>query len=215
MEPISVELCGGIHVKNTAQIGLFKIIHESSAASGIRRIEAITGHGAREWALHQFELVEQAAGLLKTQPSELLRSIKKHLEAQKEDRKKLQQLALQGASKDQDAFALGPVNLLVKRLKDTPMQSAQAIADRMVENENNVIALVVLEAEGKIMFICKIAKGAVASGAHAGNIVKDLATKTGGAGGGKPDFATAGSKDSSKLEEALDNLPQLINQMVK
>ncbi len=215
LEPISIELCGGIHVNNTGQIGMFKILHESSAASGVRRIEAITGETARIWAMNQHEIVLSAASLMKTQPTELLRTIEKHLDSHKEDRKKLQQLALQGATADAKAELIGSVNLTVKRLTDTSIESAQAIADRIVENKLDQIAVVVLENDGKVMFICKIAKGAVAKGAHAGNIVKDLAMRTGGAGGGRPDFATAGSKDSSKLEDALQHLRELINQMVK
>ncbi len=205
----SRELCGGIHVKNTGEIGLFKILHESSAASGIRRITAVAGMRAYNWALDQEDTLHEAANKLKSNPRQLAEAIDKTLEALKDEKRKREKLAAQGASQAATE-QIGPFEFALERIEDADPKDAQLIADRLVDNQPMRVALVVNHADGKLTFVCKVGKEAVAQGAHAGNIVKAAATAAGGGGGGRPDFATAGARDPQKLEAAIEAAKQVL-----
>jgi alanyl-tRNA synthetase len=198
----SRELCGGVHVKNTGEIGLFKILHESSAASGVRRIVAVTGRGAMDWANDQGNLIHQAAQKLKSTPKDMLAAIDKMGEALREERKKREKLAQSGSGSQAELTKVGPVELAVESIEGE-LRDAQAVADRLVDSRPDRVALVSCLADGKVVFVAKCGPGAVASGVHAGNLVKAVASVTGGGGGGRPDFATAGGRDASKIQEAL------------
>ncbi|MCH8979009.1 MAG: hypothetical protein IH945_07170, partial [Armatimonadetes bacterium] len=202
-ESFSRELCGGIHVRNTGEIGMFKIRSESSAASGVRRIEAVTGHGAIEWANQQRETVEQAASLLKSQPSELLTSVEKTLHNLREERRRRERLAQQGAGSQEQVEQVGSVQLAVEKLEEADPKDAQLVADRLTDGKPDRVALVVLTSGGKLTFVCKVGDTARAAGAHAGDLIREVAKVAGGGGGGRPDFATAGGRDASKVEEAI------------
>ncbi|MBS1713563.1 MAG: alanine--tRNA ligase [Armatimonadetes bacterium] len=199
----SRELCGGIHVRNTGEIGLFKILHEASAASGVRRIEAVTGLGAYDWALGQEALLGEAAERLKSNPKEIVGAIDRTLDSLREERKKRERLAQQGTGGQQSSEQIGPVTLVVEKLRDADPKDAQARADRIVEQGPDRVALIANATDGKLLFAVKCGEAAVKSGAHAGNIVKAVATAAGGGGGGRPDFATAGGKNPAGLDAAL------------
>jgi len=202
-ESFSRELCGGIHVQNTGEIGLFKIVSEASAASGVRRIQAVTGHGAIEWANKQRETVEQAASLLKSPPSELLTSVEKMLQNLKVEKSKRQRLAQQGAGSQAQVEQVGSVQFAVEKLEEADPKDAQLIADRLTDGKPDRVALVVLTSGGKLTFVCKVGESARAAGAHAGDLIREVAKVAGGGGGGRPDFATAGGRDATKVEEAI------------
>jgi alanyl-tRNA synthetase len=210
----SRELCGGIHVKNTGEIGVFKVISEASAASGVRRITAFTGQGAVNWANQQQSTVAEAAGKLKATPRDLLTAIDKTLANLKEEKKKREQLASQGSSSAAESTEIGSVTLVVSQLQDVEMKDAQAAADRAVDGKADHVGLVALAANGKVMFVCKAGDDAVKAGAHAGNIVKAAASAAGGGGGGRPNFATAGAKDSSKLPAAIEAAKAALTEQV-
>ncbi|MDI9637288.1 alanine--tRNA ligase [Kamptonema cortianum] len=201
----SRELCGGIHVKNTGEIGLFKILHESSAASGVRRIVAATGVHAYQWVHDQQQLLESAAAKLKSTPKDLLHAIDKTLESLREERKKREKLAQQGAGGSQaEEISIGPVVLKIQQLRDADPADAKAVSDRLVDGSANVVALISNLSDGKVSFVCKVGDAALKSGAKAGDILREVAKATGGGGGGRPDFATAGGRDASKLTEAIE-----------
>jgi alanyl-tRNA synthetase len=200
----SRELCGGIHVANTGEIGPFKVISEASAASGVRRIIAYTGRSAVRWADDQAATVAKAAAKLKANPRELLGAIDKTLEALKEEKRKREKLAQQGTAAETESAQFGDVTLAVQKLTDVEMPDAQRAADRLVDNKPDHVALVTLSANGKVMFVCKAGDAAVKAGVHAGNMVKAAASAAGGGGGGRPNFATAGGRDATKLDEALE-----------
>lgn len=205
--PVSIELCGGCHVRSTGQIGLFKILHESSAASGIRRIEAVAGESAVEWVREQNATLRHVAELLKSSPNEVVRAVEKTLEQLKEERKKREKLAQQsGAGSDVKTWTVGELELAMREVDGLDPKEAQGVADRLVENAPKRLALVVVPGDGKITFIAKAGKDAVPLGANAGAFVKELATRTGGGGGGRPEFATAGGRDLSKLPQVLAEL---------
>jgi len=200
----SLELCGGCHVNQTSEIGLFKILNESSAASGVRRIEALTGEGSVEWVLGQAQTLKEAASLLKTTPGELPAAIEKTLGALREERKRLERMRSQATDGGEaEVVAVGDLELAVERLRDADMKEATLVADRLAEGRPARVTVVGLAADGKVTFVCKVGPEARAKGAHAGNLVREIAKIAGGGGGGRPDFATAGGKDPSKLEAAL------------
>ncbi|MBN8690233.1 MAG: alanine--tRNA ligase [Armatimonadetes bacterium] len=214
-EPVSVELCGGCHVGSTGQIGFFKILHESSAASGVRRIEAVTGKGAIAWANHQHETVRQVAEVLKSTPSDVVRAAEKNVELLKEERKKREKLLQSGGGgADAQSHKVGDVELVIQILEDVAPKEAQTVADKIASDAPNRAALLAVKGEGKLTFIAKISKDAQAKGAHAGNLVKALASLTGGGGGGGPEFATAGGRNVDALSAALAQAPEILKGQV-
>lgn len=212
----SIELCGGIHVYNTAQCGLFKIQHESSAASGVRRIEAITGEGAYESVVEQTETLKKASHMLKSSPNQLIHAVEKVLEELKEERRKVEKLQarLVGGSSESAAATqtIGAFTLWTSKFEDVDQKVAASAVDQVVANNPSIVAVAAVVADGKVTFIAKAGSQAVAQGAHAGNIVREVAKIAGGGGGGRPDFATAGGKDASKADDALKAVAGLLSQ---
>jgi len=205
----SRELCGGCHVGQTSEIGLFRIVHESSAASGVRRIEAVTGESAYELVREQSATLRHAAGLLKSTPHDLVHAIEKQLESAREERKRReraeQQLAKGGASGGEaPAFKqVGAVRLWTPRYDNLdPKIAASAVDDAVAANPDLVVVAAIV-GDGKVSFVAKVGADALKNGAHAGNLVREVAKIAGGGGGGRPDFATAGGKDLSKVDAAL------------
>jgi alanyl-tRNA synthetase len=205
----SRELCGGIHVRNTGEIGLFKIVHEASAASGVRRITALAGRRAYDHVRDVESTIHEAAEKLKSTPKQLLEAIDKTLENLREEKRKREKLAAQGGS--QAAIeAVGGFEFAVEKLEGADPKDAQLVCDRLVDGHPLRVALVANVADGKVTFACKVGKDAVAKGAHAGNLVKAAATAAGGGGGGRPDFATAGARDPQKLDAAVEAARRLL-----
>lgn len=207
----SLELCGGLHVRNTAEIGTFKIISESSSSSGVRRIEAVTGYGAYEWAIAQDSVIREAASKLKTDPSQLLKSID-HLKAQVEEAKKARakQLEKIADSTTIEAQKIGQVALYPLVLSNADVAAGKVIADSLVEKDPDGVSLVAVSTNGRGTFLCKARPGAISRGVHAGNLVREIAKLAGGGGGGSPEFAQAGAKDVSKIASAMAAAPDII-----
>ncbi|MBS1704510.1 MAG: alanine--tRNA ligase [Armatimonadetes bacterium] len=211
----SRELCGGTHVAATGEIGLCRIVSESSAASGVRRIEAVTGEGTVQWLNDQVEILRTASGLLKSSPKDLVHSIEKLLETVKDERRKREQLASQGAGASASQVdSVGSVELATQKLTAGDPKDAQLVADRLVDGKPARVALVGLVADGKVSFVCKVGAEALSKGAHAGNLLREVAKIAGGGGGGKPDFATAGGRDADKVDEALSAGVAVLKAMV-
>lgn len=200
----SLELCGGCHVNNTAEIGLFKVVHESSSASGVRRIEAVTGYGAYEWARNEEELVRETAKKLKASPQDLPKMVEKLQEQLREVRRERDRLLSSAGPREIESNPVGPFLLKTQIVSVGGPESAKLAADRLVEQDPNAVALVALNENGKLMLFCKVGKLALEKGAHAGNIVRQVAKVAGGGGGGSAQFAQAGCKDANKLNEAFE-----------
>ena len=212
----SKELCGGIHVRTTGEIGLFKIVSESSASAGVRRIEAITGEGAYEHVREETAAIKEAASLLKTSPSELVSAVERTIEQLKDERKKREKAemaAMTGGSVTSDTKDVKGVTLWVKNFGDADQKIAAQAIDSEANGKPGQVTLGAVVTD-KITFICKVGEDAVAKGAHAGNLLRELAKIAGGGGGGRADFATAGGKDPSKIEEALAAAEGLLAAMV-
>lgn len=216
----SRELCGGTHVRSTGEVGLFKVISESSAASGVRRIEALTGEGAYDWVREETARLREAANLLKTSPRELVPAIERVLEGAREERKrreKAEMAAMGGgpAAATNDSIEIGPVILWRRTFGDVDPKLAATTVDNIAASAApNQVTLAAAVSNGKPQFFCKVGPAAITAGAHAGNLLREIAKIAGGGGGGRPDFATAGGKDPSKVDEAMIAAAKLLAGMV-
>ncbi|MBO5089359.1 MAG: alanine--tRNA ligase [Clostridia bacterium] len=216
----SVELCGGTHVDNTAKIGLFHIVSESSVAAGVRRIEAVTGNGVLKVLYNNIALANETAAVLKAQNAN---EIVKRASAVMTDLKETQRL-LEKAEAKLAGGKIGDILNAAVEVNDIKVAFAKIdgtaddlrkMADTVkAENEDTVIVLAAVNGE-KLTFCAACGKTAVAKGAHAGNLVREIAKICGGNGGGKPDSAMAGGKDASKVQEALESVPAVLKEMLK
>ncbi|MFA9557153.1 alanine--tRNA ligase [Evansella sp. AB-rgal1] len=211
----SLELCGGCHVNNTAEIGLFKIVSEGGIGAGVRRIEAVTGKKAYEFMNQQVDYLKDAARILKTKISDVpyrieqLQSQLKEVEKQNESfAAKLSQLEAGNILDDMEV--VNGVSLLVKQVNVPDMNRLRQMADSIKEKIESGILVLAAVNNGKVNIVTSVSKDLVKEGHHAGNIVKEVATRCGGGGGGRPDMAQAGAKDPSKLAEALKIIPDLV-----
>jgi alanyl-tRNA synthetase len=219
----SRELCGGTHVRATGEIGLFKVASESSAASGIRRIEGLTGQGSYEWVRSLSAELQQASVLLKVNPREVPHAISHLQQALAEERKKRERaerasmqkgLGSDSPGAGSDLNPVGPVSLWTAKYEDIDQKVVAGAIDEAVNGSPNLIALAALRTDGRVTFICKVGPEAITKGAHAGNLVREVAKIAGGGGGGRADFATAGGKRPEMVDEALAAAPKLLAEMV-
>ncbi|MBO5883844.1 MAG: alanine--tRNA ligase [Clostridia bacterium] len=220
MGDCSTEFCGGTHVSNTAKVGLFKIISESSVAAGVRRIESTTGLGVLAILEDQKKTIVDTATELKTQPTEIAKraaQLQGELHSMKKELDSLNaKLASSKLSSILDGAAiLGNVKLATAKLDDMQIETARALADEIKANNPDTVAVLAINAAGKLNFIAVAGKDAVAAGVHAGKLVGAVAAITGGKGGGRPDNAMAGGQDTSKISEALAVAEAQVKAMLK
>ena len=217
----SVELCGGTHVDNTSKLGLFHIVSESSVAAGVRRIEAVTGTGVLNVLKTQKALVAEIAENLKAQnPADapkrataVMTELKETRQALADAESKLSSGKLADILKD--AVTLGDVKIATKKLSNVLPDALRQMTDTAkAENDNLVTVLAAVNGE-KITFCVSCGKTALSQGAHAGNLVREVAKITGGNGGGKPDSAMAGGKDANKIDEALNLAQEILKSQLK
>lgn len=204
----SLELCGGCHVNNTAEIGLFKLISESGIGSGVRRIEAVTGRGAYQFMEEQLDLLKQAGGLLKAN----IADVPKRVEALQHQLKELEHeneslqgklTSIEAGSLTSQVVTIGETKLLAARVDAGSMDALRTLADELKSKLPDAVLVLGASAQDKVNFVVVVPQSEVKRGLHAGKLVKEVAAVCGGGGGGRPDMAQAGGKDASKLEEAL------------
>ena len=204
----SQEFCGGTHVANAATIGTFRIVSEGSAASGVRRIEALTGRGANDYDAANRDALKDVAGRLAVKPDAAAEAIEKlqaeiktlrgALQAQKQT-----QAGNQAASLTESAKMIGAFKTVIAAVEVADAQGLSGLADDVLNRLGSGVVVLAADAGGKALFVAKASKDAVSGGAHAGNAVKAAATAAGGGGGGRPDFAQAGGKNADKIPDAL------------
>ena len=220
---VSAELCGGTHVSNTAELGLFKITSESSVAAGVRRITAVTGTGILQHLADTEALLAKTAAPLKANaPQELparaeavaaeLKALEKEVERLQGELNTYKTAGLLAGAVDVDG-----VKLIVYYAGDETAENLRALADTARSLADNAVAVVAgsNSEKGTVTFACACAKEAIARGAHAGSIVREVAKVAGGSGGGKPDMAMAGGKDVSKVDDALMRADEIVRAMLK
>ncbi len=215
MGDYSTELCGGTHVKATGAIGSFKILSESSIAAGVRRIEAITGEEVLRYIAGQEEKVEKAATLLKTTPDNLLERIEALQAREKELEKELKELKGRLARTVLDELLekveeVDGIKLLRTVVDGLDNEGLLNLMDQLKEKIDSGIIVLASKSDDKAVFVARVSKDLVDKGYHAGKIIGQVAKIAGGGGGGRPDLAQAGGRDVTKIQEALDQVTEII-----
>lgn len=216
MGGFSKELCGGTHTSRSGDIGYFKILSETSVAAGVRRIEAVTGVPAVEYVQQQLGALNVAAFLLREKTLELPQRIEKmqtDMKSQEREISRLKnELSMQEAGDAQsDVAEINGVKVLVKTVTAEDPGQLREMADRFKDNLQSGIVVLGAAHDGKAMLIAVVTKD-LTSQYHAGNIVKEIAQKVGGKGGGRPDMAQAGGSQPENLAAALDYAMEIIKQ---
>ena len=219
----STELCGGTHVSNTGNIGLFRIISESSVAAGVRRIEGVTGLGVLSLLDKQEKLIHDTANALKlANVNDLCNKAAAVAAELKEKEKELADLKAEIAKAKADelfdnSVEINGVKLITAPLGEADAKELRSMLDSSKDKGEDIIVILAAEQneKGTCSFGCYCGKGAIAKGAHAGNIVREVAKVAGGAGGGKPDSAMAGGKEIAKIPDALKAAEEIVKTFVK
>lgn len=215
MGDFSTELCGGTHVGNTGEVRLFKIVSESGVAAGVRRIEALTGNGVLAYYGKMEQELMEAAAIVKTAPAELLSRLShlmaemKALQSENESLKSKAAKEALGDVMDQVQEVKG-VKLLAARVADVDMNGLRELGDQLKEKLSDGVVVLLSEKEGKVNLIAMATEGAMAKGAHAGNLIKGIAAVVGGGGGGRPNMAQAGGKNPAGIEEAIAKAREIL-----
>ncbi len=219
MGDYSVEFCGGTHLDNTSTCGLFKIISEGGVAAGVRRIEAVTGKGVLEYIAEKDALVERTATALKTN---LINEIDKKAQSMaaelKDAQKSIESIEAKLASaKANDIMAgikhIKDIDVLTAQLDGSNIDALKNVADNFKSKSECGVIVLAANTDGKITFVAMATKDAVNKGVHCGNIIKEITAVAGGRGGGKPDMAQGGGVDSTKIDDALAKVDDLIISM--
>ncbi len=217
MGDFSVELCGGTHVDATGQIGIFKLEAESGIAAGVRRVEALTGQGALEAVRKREKILEDIGHYLGARDGQALDRLEKLVAREKELEKKLRaleqklasgQVGGSGGSGENIVVANG-VKIVTRKIEGIEAPSLREIADKMRQNHGSCVVVVGSDLGDKVALVVAVTPD-LASKLKAGDIIKAIAPIVGGSGGGRPDFAQAGGKDPSKLDDALAHVASLI-----
>ena len=219
MGDFSIELCGGTHVSNTGVIGNFKIVAENGVAAGVRRIEAITGKGVTAYYKEMEKGLEQAAKLLKTTPLKVSEKIEhllaelKALSSENESMKsKLAKDAL-GDVMDQVKEVKG-VKLLATSVNGVDMNGLRELGDQLKEKLGEGVVVLASDCDGKVNLMAMATEAALKAGAHAGNLIKQIAPIVGGGGGGRPNMAQAGGKNPAGISEAIKKAASVLEEQL-
>lgn len=217
----SIELCGGTHVDNSAKLGLFKIMSEVSVASGVRRIEAVTGRGVLDLISNINDVLIKTSDNLKSssinevsnKALQLMNELKEKNSEIDIMTQKMADIRIEGIFENMESVE--GINYMTALLSGTKTQTLRAIGDRIREKAPNSVALLVGSSNDKYTMICVCGKEAIEKGANAGKIVCRAAAFTGGKGGGKLDIAMAGVNDKHKIDEVFTQMPFIIKDLIK
>ncbi|MFR3212157.1 alanine--tRNA ligase [Anaerotignum sp.] len=211
----SIELCGGAHLKNTAQVGSFKILSENGVAAGVRRIEAVTGKEALKHYQAQEDEIKEICRLVKSTPDKLLSRLEQLLAEQKETAKELEKLKAKMAGGAADEMLSGKVEIggvavLAAEVKDMDGNALRTMGDQLKQKLGSGVVVLASGKDGKVNLMAMATDDVVKKGVHAGNIIKAAAAVCGGGGGGRPNMAQAGGKDASKIADALEKAKAVV-----
>ncbi|MDU6113003.1 alanine--tRNA ligase [Paraclostridium sordellii] len=220
MGEYSIELCGGTHLTNTSQIGMFKILSEGGVAAGVRRIEAITGKEVYYFLNNKQNLINEVCTTVKAKEDNLVARVGHLLDETKSLAKELNEvkakMSLQSADSILDSKVdINGVNIVTSKFEDMDMDTLRNTADTLRDKLSSGVVVLANVAGGKINFVATATKDVVEKGVHAGNIVKEVAQIAGGKGGGRPNMAQAGAPDVNKVDEALNHAKDVLKSQVK
>ncbi|MBQ4266645.1 MAG: alanine--tRNA ligase, partial [Clostridia bacterium] len=219
----SIELCGGTHAKNTGNLGMFKIVSESSVASGVRRIEAVTGFNALSFVRGNIDTITEVASTLKiANVKEIVTRAGAIMTDLKSKEKEIEKLSgvianIKTQSMLENATDVGSLKVVTAFLEDTTVDELRKMCDLVKSKGENYVGVIagVQKAKGTGNICVCCGKDAISAGAHSGNIAREVAKKAGGSGGGKPDSAMAGAKDIAALPEAVKKAAEIVSSMLK
>ncbi len=214
----SKELCGGTHIDQTAKIGMFKIISEGSIASGIRRIEAITGRAVIDYMQELDNLTDELSISMKTTKDELLSKVNLLKKEAKDKDKEIQRLNNEILKSDINEILdkyeeINGIKLFAIKFKGKDANTLREIADKIRDKNESCAVILASDLGDKVLFVSAVTKDLAKGGIHAGNMVKEAAMIAGGGGGGRPDFAQAGGKNPEKIDEAISAVRKQISMM--
>ncbi|MBQ2847976.1 MAG: alanine--tRNA ligase [Clostridia bacterium] len=216
----STELCGGTHVNNTGKLGLFKIVSESSVAAGVRRIEAVTGFGVLDYIAKDSAIIRNTAAAMKlANVNELDKKANALMADLKAKDKEIEQLRaelsqLKTGDLMSNSVDINGVTLIATTVEGVNPGDLRSMCDKVKENDDAVAVICGINGSSA-NFACACGKNAVAKGAHAGNIVREVSKLAGGSGGGRPDSAMAGTKDVSNVAAAMAAVADIVKEMIK
>ncbi len=208
MGDFSTELCGGTHVPNTSTISAFKIISENGIAAGVRRIEALTGDGVFEYYKQMEAELIQAARAAKAEPSNLTKKIEamqEEMKALQSENQKLKDKAAKEALGDvmDQVMEIKGVKVLAAQVDNVDMNGLRTLGDQLKDKLGEGVVVLLSQMDGKVNLLAMATDGAMKKGAHAGNLIKEIAALVGGGGGGRPNMAQAGGKNPAGIGEAI------------
>ncbi|MBZ6006644.1 alanine--tRNA ligase [Paraclostridium bifermentans] len=220
MGEFSMELCGGTHLTNTSQIGMFKILSEGGVAAGVRRIEAITGKEVYYFLNNKQDLINEVCTSVKAKEDNLVARVTNLLDENKSLAKELNEvkakMSLQSADSILDSKTdINGVNIVTAKFEDMDMDTLRNTADTLRDKLASGVVVLGNVAGGKINFVATATKDVLEKGVHAGNIVREVAQVAGGKGGGRPNMAQAGAPDVAKVDEALNHAKEVLKTQVK
>ncbi|MCI5639789.1 MAG: alanine--tRNA ligase [Lachnospiraceae bacterium] len=218
-EPFSVELCGGTHVAHAGVISYFKIISESGVAAGVRRIEALTGEGLMKYYAAEEQTLKEAAKIAKTEPAKLaqkLQAMQEELKALHSENEKLKAKLANDAVGDVDSRIkeVGGIKVLAMDVPDVDMNGLRNLGDQMKEKIGEGVVVLASANGGKVTLLAMATDGAMEKGAHAGNLIKEIASLVGGGGGGRPNMAQAGGKNADGIPAALAKVEEVVEKQL-
>ncbi|MGE6344007.1 alanine--tRNA ligase [Bacillus mycoides] len=216
----SLELCGGCHVDNTASIGIFKIVAESGIGAGTRRIEAVTGKSAYELMNDQVGLLKEAAGKMKTNPKDILTRVDGLFTEVKQLQKENESLAaklsnIEAGNLTDSVMTVDGVNVLAAKVNVADMNNLRTMMDDLKNKLESVVVVLASVNDDKVNILAGVTKDLISQGYHAGKLVKEVASRCGGGGGGRPDMAQAGGKNPAQVEEALAFVQEYVKSVSK
>ena len=219
MGDVSKELCGGTHLNNTAKVGSFHILSEGSVASGVRRIEAVTGLRTLETLRDTIEKIESLSALYKTAPDTLVERARQQMDELREAKRAIEQFKAKESAGGAESMlaaakSLGGLHIVTAKKKDLDANALRQMGDVLRDKDAAVVALIASVSGDKITLQCVCGKDAVAKGVRAGDIIKTIAPIVSGRGGGKPDSAMGGGTDLGKLDEALAAVEKFVSEKI-
>ncbi|WP_410993173.1 alanine--tRNA ligase [Bacillus cereus] len=216
----SLELCGGCHVDNTASIGIFKIVAESGIGAGTRRIEAVTGKSAYELMNDQVGLLKEAAGKMKTNPKDILTRVDGLFAEVKQLQKENESLAaklsnIEAGNLTDSVMTVDGVNVLAAKVNVADMNNLRTMMDDLKNKLESAVVVLASVNDDKVNILAGVTKDLISQGYHAGKLVKEVASRCGGGGGGRPNMAQAGGKNPAQVEEALAFVQEYVKSVSK
>ena len=215
MGDYSIEFCGGTHIDNTGKVGGFKIVSEAGIASGVRRIEAITGSNVIKYLAAKESTIGSVVKTLKTSESDLTRKATQVMSDLKELENTIKSIKsdeISGSVDDiiKSAKEVGEAKLITKKFENTDTDQLRSISDAIREKTDDVVIVLAAVNDGKVTFIVSVSEDLIGKGYHAGKLIKEIAAAAGGGGGGKANMAQAGAKDPSKVDDAFRKAAELL-----